>query len=697
MQQSRFHLSPIGLSLMLAFQFAQAADAGGEVLPEVRVQAGRELEGYSAPTAKSATKIEAALRDIPQTVNVVPEAVIRDQGAMSMQDVLRNVPGVGLSSGDGQRDQVSIRGFSAIADQFIDGLRDDALYFRDLSNIERVEVLKGPAAVLYGRGSSGGLINRISKKPGVNLTEIGATVGSWDQRRGEMDVARKQGDLSWRVTGAVERANSYRDPQFLKRESFAPSAQYDFGDSSLLVQGEYSADRRVTDFGIPSYHGKPVDVDPSTYYGAANAEDVDYSQSRVKAIGATFSHRFNHSVSLRNAFRYYDYSLDRNNTVVGSVNEARQTVSLSRSNRRRQEDGYFNQTELTQKVSLSGMAHQLLYGVEVGQQNKDQVAVSQDNIATVDLFNPVLPVLPLKLTVALNTDNLGVLTVKSAYVQDVVSLTSQWKVLAGVRYDVFEQETRERRVGKPDLSRTDKAWSPRAGLVFQPDLQQSYYASYSKSFQPSGEAFAVTASNADIAPEETVGYEIGGKYELFGGLLNAGAALFRLERDHIKATDPATNKVIPVGTQRTDGIELTLAGNLPGGIQAYAGYAWLNAKVISSVAVDDGQAIQGKRATLSPDHSFNLWLSKDLAGGFGLGGGLNYVGDRFANPGNTVTLPGYTTVDAAAWYRTQPYELQLNLYNLFGRDYIVSGHGSNKDLNVPGAPRHVALTAKVRF
>ncbi len=697
MQQSRFHLSPIALSLMLAFQLAHAADGGGELLPEVRVQAGRELEGYSAPTAKSATKTEAALRDIPQTVNVVPEAVIRDQGAMSMQDVLRNVPGVGLSSGDGQRDQVSIRGFSAMADQFIDGLRDDALYFRDLSNIERVEVLKGPAAVLYGRGSSGGLINRISKKPGINLTEIGATVGSWDQRRGEMDVARKLGDLSWRVTGAVERANSYRDPQFLKRESFAPSAQYDFGDSSLLVQGEYTADRRVTDFGIPSYHGKPADVAPSAYYGAANAEDVDYSQSRVKAIGATFSHRFNSALSLKNAFRYYDYSLDRNNTVVGSVNEVKQTVSLNRSNLRRQEDGYFNQTELTQKANLAGMAHQLLYGVEVGQQNKDQVTISQSNIATVDLFNPVLPVLPLRLTAAPSTDNLGILTVKSAYVQDLVSLTSQWKALAGVRYDVFEQETHERRAGQPDLSRTDKAWSPRAGLVFQPDLRQSYYASYSKSFQPSGESFAVTTSNADIAPEETVGYEIGGKYELFGGLLNAGASLFRLERDHIKATDPTTSKIIPVGTQRTDGIELTLAGNLPGGVQAYAGYAWLNAKVISSVAVDDGQAIQGKRATLSPDHSFNLWLSKDLAGGFGLGGGLNYVGDRFANPGNTVTLPGYTTVDAAAWYRTRPYELQLNLYNLFDRDYIVSGHGSNKNLSVPGAPRHVALTVKLRF
>lgn len=188
----RSRLNPIPLALaMLALPPATFAQTQAEQqLPEVKVQGGREAAGYNAPTATSATKIEAPLRDIPQTVNVVPQELLRDQGARSLQDALKNVPGIGLSHGDGQRDQVTIRGFTAIADQFIDGLRDDALYFRDLSNIERVEVIKGPASVLYGRGSSGGLINRITKKPGDNLVEVTGQIGSWNQRRGEFDFGR---------------------------------------------------------------------------------------------------------------------------------------------------------------------------------------------------------------------------------------------------------------------------------------------------------------------------------------------------------------------------------------------------------------------------------------------------------------------------------------------------------------------------
>jgi catecholate siderophore receptor len=680
---------------------AYAQTAPEADLPEVRVKSKRELPStYNAPTATSATKIEAPLRDIPQTVNVVPQSVLRDQGARSLQDVLKTIPGVGLSHGDGQRDQVTIRGFSAIADQFIDGLRDDALYFRDLSNIQQVEVIKGPASVLYGRGSSGGLINRITKKPGVDKSEVTAQFGSWNQRRGEFDLARNYGDkgLAFRVTGALERADSYRDQQFLDRKALSPSLSFGLGtDTSLLVQGEYLSDRRVTDFGIPAYRGRPVDVPPGTYYGAANARDVDYTQAEVTALGFTLNHRFNSEWSLRNAFRHYDYSLNRNNTLVGSVNEAAMTASLNHSNVRRDEDGYFNQTELLQKTKLGGMAHQLLYGMEFGKQNKDQLFRTQNNVATVSLFNPVLPVLPLTANAAPSTDNLGILSTGSVYVQDLVTLSERWKALAGVRYDDFQQETRERRPGQPNLSRTDRAWSPRAGLVYQPALNQSYYASYSKSFQPSGELFALAANNAQLAPEETASHEIGAKFDFLDGRASATASLFRLQRSNIKTTDPATNRLIPLGVQRTDGAELTFTGELPRGWQIWSGYAYLDARVTSSVAVDAGQPVQGKRATLTPQHSANLWLTKSLGRGFGAGAGVNYAGDRFANPGNTVTLPGYTTVDAMAYYRMARLDLQLNVMNLFNRKYIVAGHGSSANLNLPGAPRSVQLTARYAF
>jgi catecholate siderophore receptor len=689
--------SPLALAIALALPHvpAFAADEADATLPTVTVNGARDA-AYNPTSASSATKIDAPLRDIPQTVNVVPQAVLRDQGVHSMQDVMKNVPGVGLSHGDGQRDQVTIRGFSAIADQFIDGMRDDALYFRDLSNVEQIEVIKGPASVLYGRGSSGGLINRITKKPGIDRNEVSLTLGSWSQKRGEFDLARKLDDsgVAFRVTGAAEDSDSYRSQQFLKREAFSPSASFRLGaDTTLLVQGEYLHDRRLTDFGIPAYRGRPVDVDASAYYGAANARDNDVSEARVKAGSFQLEHRFNNDFTLRDNFRYYDYTLDRNNTLVGSVNEATLKASLNRSNVKRAEDGYFNQLELVQKTGM----HQLLYGIEVGKQNKDQLFRTQNNIATVDLFHPVLPVVPLNVTAAPSTDNLGILTVASAYVQELATLSQNWKLLAGVRYDDFRQETRERRAGQPNLDRTDRAWSPRAGLVYQPTAAQSYYVSFSKSFQPSGESFPLASNNASIEPEKTTNKEVGAKLDLFGGMASLGASLFRLERTNIKSTDPVTNRLLPIGTQRTDGVELTFSGDLGDGWQIVSGYAWLDAEITESITRDDGQLVKGKRPTLTPRNSASLWLSKALGGGFGAGAGMNSVGSRFANPGNTVTLPGYTTVDAMAYYRAGAYDIQLNLTNLLDRSYIVAGHGSSKFLNLPGAPRAVQLTARYRF
>ena len=690
--------SPLALAIALVLP-PLAAQAEDTLLPAVTVTASREA-AYNPASAGSATKIEAPLRDVPQTVNVIPQELLRDQGAHSLQDVLKGVPGVGLSHGDGQRDQVTIRGFSAIADQFIDGMRDDALYFRDLSNIEQVEVIKGPASVLYGRGSSGGMINRITKKPGVERSEVSLTAGSWQQARGEFDVARKQqdGELAWRVTGAKEHADSYREQQFLKREALSPSLLWKAGaNTSVLLQAEYLADRRVTDFGIPSYRGRPVDVDPGTYYGAANARDVDFSQARVTAFAATLEHRINPNWSLRNALRRYDYTLDRNNTLVGSVNETARTASLNRTNLRRAEDGYFNQTELTQRAEFGGTQHQLLYGVEIGTQHKDQVNRSQSNVATVDLFHPVLPVLPLTVNAAPSTDNRGILSVASAYVQDMATFSAQWKALAGVRYDDFHQQTRERRAGQRDLDRRDRAWSPRVGLVYQPSGSVSYYASYSKSFQPSGEAFPLAANNAAIEPEQTSNKEVGAKLDLLDGLASVGASLFRLQRSGIKNTDPLTNQLVPIGTQRTDGLELTFSGELGQGWQLSSGLAWLDAEIIKSIARDDGQPVQGKRATLTPRRSGNLWLTKSLGGGWQAGGGINAQGARFANAGNTAVLPGYATLDLMTAYRAARFDIQLNIGNVLDRAYIVAGHGSSKLLNLPGAPRNAQLTARYRF
>ncbi|MDF3887041.1 TonB-dependent receptor, partial [Cupriavidus basilensis] len=697
------HAAVLGVfvSQSAVFGTAQAQANSAASLPEVTVKAAAGSdpgEGYNPTSTGSATKFNAPLRDIPQTVNVVTAEVMRDQHATSIQDALKNVPGVSFSTGDGQRDQVSIRGFSAIADQFVDGIRDDALYFRDLSNVDRIEVVKGPAAVLYGRGSSGGLINRVTKKPGLDVTDLALSYGSWQSRRAEADVGRVVNDAAaWRITGAVEKGNSYRDQQFIDRFAVAPSLDLRLApETTLLLQADYLQDRRVTDFGIPAYQGRPVNVPASTYYGAANARDVDYSQSRVYSGTATLNHRFNEQWSLRNATRYYHYTLDRNNTLPGVVNEARQTVTLTRSNVARAERGWFNQTDLTQKATLFGMKHELLYGVEIGQQNKDLVSYSAGTVATVSLFNPVLPTLPLN-GGALTANSLGTFKTLGVYAQDMVSLTEHWKALVGLRHDRFQQETVDHRPGQPGLSRTDNAWSPRAGLVWQPTRTQSYYVSWSRSFQPSGEAFALAANNADIAPESTRNTEVGAKYDWLDGRASTTVSVFRLERNGIKATNPLTLQLVPIGEQRTDGVELTTSADLSQGWRVLAGYAYLDARVTRSVAVDAGQQVQGKRATLTPMHSGNVWLTKSLGNGFGVGGGLNLVGARFANPGNTVTLPGYVTADMMAWYRRGAFEAQLNLNNVFNQGYIVSAHGTSPNLNMPGAPRSVMATLRYRM
>lgn len=682
-----------------------------EVMPTVQVTGAKDKQdGYAASSSSSGTKSEMALRDVPQTINVVPNAVIRDQHATSVQDVMKNIPGVGLSTGDGQRDQVFIRGFTAIGDQFVDGFRDDALYFRDLSNVERLEVVKGPAAVLYGRGSSGGLVNRVSKKPGIDIADISVSLTNTSGRRGEIDIGRAGEAVAWRLTGATEKSDSYRDQQFIDRTALAPSALLTLSpDTKLLLQADYLEDRRLTDFGIPSYQGRPVDVDPATYYGAANAADADYSQSRVVSTSATLTHKFNGNLSLRNATRYYNYHLDRNNTnISGNVNEVARTMSLAHAKLMRDEHGWFNQTELTQKLRTGGVAHEVLYGVEFGQQSKDATSYAAVLVKTgVSILNPVLPVVN-PAVLGARSDTYGTYETHAGYVQDALTFSEEWKALVGLRYDSFKQQSRLANAAgatTADLARTDTAWSPRAGLVWQPGEAQSYYASLSRSFQPSGENFALAANNTDLAPETTRNMELGAKYDLWNGRANATVSLFRLERDNIKTTDPITNIIVPVGTQRTDGLELTFNADLQHGWKLLAGYAYLDATITDSIAVDksvnlpnstlaSSVPIKGKRATLTSRNTANLWLTKELGAGFSVGGGANAVGSRFANPGNSVVLPGYVTADVMAAYRTAKYEVQLNLNNLGDTRYIVSGHGSSPNLSLPGAPRNVALTLR---
>ncbi|WP_332776455.1 TonB-dependent receptor [Polaromonas sp.] len=717
-QPLRARLAPIAAAVLFLLHGAAMAQAT-QSLKEVIVNAGKD-DGYSPATSSTATKGSAPLRDIPQSVNVVPGQLLRDQAAQSLEDALRNVPGVAMSSGDGQRDQVVIRGFTAIADQFIDGVRDDALYFRDLSNTERIEVLKGPAAVLYGRGSSGGLINRVTKKPkfGETFGEATLSLGSYSLKRLSADVNRELGEsAALRITAATEDSGSYRDQQFVKRYSFAPSLALKLGgQTSLLLQYENARDKRVTDFGIPSLNGKPVNVPASRYYGSRNAAQDDTSTAQVSAGTATLNHAFSDALSLRNTTRYYTYQLDRYNTLPnGTVNPVAQTVGLGRSAVLRQEDGWFNQTDFTYKNSLGGLQQEWLLGMELGRQNKYVRTISAGNIATVNIFNPVLPAVApftaaqLGATSAIPSNS--VLTTSAVYAQNQITLAKNWKALAGLRYDVYKQATTFERT-LAGLSRTDSKLSPRAGLVWQPSDSSSYYVSYSKSFQPSGETFALASNNAGNEPEITQNREVGAKLDFFDGALAVTGSVFSLERSNIKNANPLNPvQLINVGKQRTNGFELTANGKLPaslgavlGSLELSAGYAYLDGKMIESVASMASPqtpvvqiASLGKTAALTPRHSGFVWALKNLGDGFSVGGGLNYVGKRFTSLTNAVTLPSYLTADLAAYYKTKTYEIAVNLKNVTNKQHIVSSHGSHDNLILPGPPRQLLVSLTTKF
>lgn len=692
--------SAIALALAVPAH-AEAGDNEPESTSSIIVNGVRINDGY-VPQDTSAAKVPVALRDLPQSVSVVPAEVLRDQRALSVQDALKNVPGVSFSHGDGQRDQVSIRGFTAIADQYVDGFRDDGLYFRDLSNVERIEVVKGPAAVLYGRGSSGGLINRVTKKPTVDIIGGAFTYGSKGIARGEIDLGQYDEDsgVGFRLTGALEDSDSFRDQQFVKRVALAPSVVLGQGkDTTLLIQADYLKDRRLTDFGIPSIGGKVVDVPRSQYYGAANAKDVDVSRSEVLSQSATLTHRFSDSLSFRNGFRHYRYTLDRHNTNATGVNTAARTVSLSHGGILRDEDGWSNQSELTHKFELGGTKHTMLYGVEVARQVKDADTIASRVVAITPILNPVLPTLSNADFTALSAKSVSHMDTLGFYAQDFIDFGSGIKALVGIRHDRFKQKTA---VSIPVpvapstgvLERTDNKWSPRAGLVFQPDDHQSYYASWSTSFQPSAETFALAANNQDIAPEKTTNKEVGAKYSFLDNRLNLQIAAFILRRTGIKGSNPSTPTLVePIGTQRTRGIEVSGALDLPSGFRAILGYAYLDTRIVESA----NPGFLNKRATLTPRNAANVFVTKSFGDRFGIGAGANYVGDRWADPANTTTLDHYVTADALAWTQVGPARLQINVNNVFDKKYIISGHGTSAWLNLPGAPRTVLGTVRLGF
>jgi catecholate siderophore receptor len=651
---------------------------------------------YSEHQAYSATKTSIPLRDVPQTVAVVNSELIRSQAANSMQDAVRNVSGVSVHMGEGRRDQVLIRGFTALNDYYVNGVRDDAPYYRDLSTLDRIEVLKGPAAVLYGRGSSGGIINRVAKTPETEqplMGELTTFFGSYGMKRvagdGGLSVDKS---LSFRLPGAYESSGSHRHDYYLDRYTFAPSMLWRLGDSTTLTGVfDYLNDNRLPDRGVPSLNGRPANVHIGTYYGYA---PDDFLHNQAFAQSLTLEHRVGTWV-LRDNFRHTSYDFEFSNTFPNgmAVSNGETFVRRSQYNSEGTQRNYFNQAEAVKFLRLGRMNHTILTGVEYGHQDRDSIRFD-GTASNAALTNPVLT-RPVYATTP-SQNNIFEGTIAGIYLQDQVDLAAKWKAMVGVRYDYYRQRLNDLLPANADLGRIDRQFSPRAGLVYQPVTWASVYGSYSHSFQPSGEGLSLATNNDELKPETTANYEGGVKFEILRGKLSSTISAFHLMRNNIKTTDPVDpTRLILSGEQRTNGIEVSFSGRLARGLDLYGGYAWLDARILKSNSVTSGVAIQGRRPGQVPLHSGNIWAAYQFRNGFGFGSGVIYNADRFVANDDLVTLPGYTRVDATIFLKKRHYDIALNLRNVGNITYSENAHANFAIY--PGAPISGVLTTRLRW
>ena len=695
--------SPLALGLALALSApAFAADAPDSDKPtdldKVQVVGQRYLPDYSVRKTRSATRTDTALLDVPQAVVVVTDKLAADQAMTSLADAFRYMPGIGTAQGEGNRDTPVLRGISSTADFFVDGIRDDVQYIRDVYNMERAEALKGPNALVFGRGGSGGVINRVTRQADGN-DHHGASLqfGSDARKRGTIDYGFGFGEANGglRINAMVEDSEGYRDGFSLKRHGINPTFGTDIGSATRLqLSYERFHDERVADRGVPSLGGRPVDVDPSTFFGNPHASPVE---ATVDAFGATLEHEFASGVQLRNHLRYADYDKFYQNVFPGAADAATHTVALGAYNNRTTRENLFNQTDLVWRAGNGALRHTLLAGAEFGRQVTDNFRMSGYFLAganRVPLSAPTTDVVPEFRQSATDADNHGVARVAALYLQDQIDLGAHWQVVAGLRYDAFRADLRNNRNGETFRSK-DGMLSPRAGLVYKPVEAVSLYASYSRAFQPrAGEQLAsLTASNAALEPETFRNREIGAKWDIRPDL-QASIAAYRLDRGNVAIVDPANStRMLLVDGQVAEGVEVSLAGRITDAWQLMGGYAWQTGELTTT---QSASALAGNRLAQLPRHSASLWNRYDFNRTFGIGLGVIHRGDIFANVDNAVTVPGFTRVDAAVYWTLNPsLQLQLNVENLGNTRYFTSAHSNNNI--TPGAPRSAWISANIRY
>ena len=672
---------------------AGAPQTAVQALSPVVVTATR-VARYASAHSRTATRTETPLRDTPQSVTIVMRGLIADQAMQSMGDVVRYVPGVTMGQGEGHRDAPTIRGNSSTADFFVDGVRDDAQYYRDLYNVERVEALKGSNAMIFGRGGGGGVINRVTKEaewvPTRTLTVEG---GSFDHKRTSVDVGQALGGaVAARLNGMYENSGLFRDAVTLERYGVNPTLAVAAGTNTVVRLGyEYFGDERTVDRGIPSFRGEPSGAGRATFFGDP---DLSYAEARVHAAGATVEHNTGGGLTVRNRTRFVHYDKFYQNVYPGSAVDATGTqVNLAAYNNATERGNLFNQTDLTYGLTTGSVGHTLLFGAEVGRQSTDnfrETGYFTDTATTlaVPFADPTVTAPVTFRQSATDADNRATINVGAVYAQNQVALSPQWQAVVGIRYERFGIDFHNDRNGQ-ELRRDDRMVSPRAGLVFKPVEPLSFYGGYSMSYLPSaGDQFSsLTVTSQTLEPERFTNYEAGAKWDVRPDLALT-TAVYRLDRTNTSAPDPRdATRTVQTGGQRTTGYEVGLTGNLTRAWQVAGGYASQRATITSTTTA----AKAGATVPLVPHHTVSLWNKYQVMPAWGVGLGLIHQADMYAAIDNAVTLPSFTRVDGAVYvtlYRR--VRAQMNLENLFDTRYYLTSHGNNNIM--PGASRTVRVS-----
>lgn len=693
-----FRLTPVtlGLSAVLSSGFAYSATE----LPATAISAEEQAEDPRVKISNTATRTSTPVRYVPQAIDSIKTSNVANYGTNDIGDALSGIPNVS-SSADTRFDSLRIRGFDASNDFYLDGIRDDSQYKRDLHNVERVEVLKGPAAVLYGRGSQGGIVNRVSKMPEFGRrSTIEAQAGSEDLRSLYADLSTDPSEnISLRLNMGNMDENSFRDGVSGNRQLFAPSMSWQLTpDLNWLVQYEYSRYNRTPDRGIPGVNGRPADVGRDTTYG----NDHDFIDDKAQSLRSKLTYEINDNWQLRQTLGVFKLDSDFDNTYLTNFDPKTNKVVRQHWQQDLTTRNVYNNIELEGGFDTFGLEHRLLTGVEIGSQRRDPKLYNAATgktpgaqpVPSLDLFNPNRELR--------HTGNMQVFSdshteveSRAVYVQDQLRLNDQWQLLAGLRYDTFDIESTNQ-LKNISEDRDSHSTSPRFGIVWTPLQNHSFYASWSKTFSPVGGGLigitpGAAGNSNDLSPELTKQKEVGVKSDWLDDRLSTTLAVYDLELYNRRTSDPNDPTLtVMTGLQRSRGIELTATGKLVGNWYMRGGVG-----VQDTTIEKDNNGLEGKRVNNVAKHNASLFLTwKPEMGWYGETG-LTLVGQRYADNANTTVLPGYGRWDALVGYRFKDWDLRAALNNITDREYYASATSQNQIQ--PGAPRNVVMTGTYSF